>query len=86
LKKLQGDSIDVSIEIEIRYCVLGSLEGISFKIDELKLEVSIAEEEAEQYEARNREAEVLWVWMGENHPDILTTFNVLQRLEDSHEI
>jgi hypothetical protein len=56
------------------------------KIDELKLEVSIAEEEAEQYEARNREAEVLWVWMGENHPDILTTFNVLQRLEDSHEI
>lgn len=56
------------------------------KIDELKLEVSIAEEEAEQWEARNREAEVLWVWMGENHPDILTTFNVLQRLEDSHEI
>ena len=56
------------------------------KIDELKLDVSIAEEEAEQWEARNREAEVLWVWMGENHPDILTTFNVLQRLEDSHEI
>jgi hypothetical protein len=56
------------------------------KIDELTLDVSIAEEEAEQYEARNREAEVLWVWMGENHPDILTTFNVLQRLEDSHEI
>jgi hypothetical protein len=56
------------------------------KIDELKLEVSIAEEVAEQYEARNREAEVLWVWMGENHPDILTTFNVLQRLEDSHAI
>jgi hypothetical protein len=56
------------------------------RIDELKLDVSIAEEEAEQWEARNREAEVLWVWMGENHPDILTTFNVLQRLEDSHEI
>lgn len=56
------------------------------RIDELKLDVSIAEEEAEQWEARNKEAEVLWVWMGENHPDILTTFNVLQRLEDSHEI
>lgn len=56
------------------------------RIDELKLDVSIAEEEAEQWETRNREAEVLWVWMGENHPDILTTFNVLQRLEDSHEI
>jgi hypothetical protein len=56
------------------------------KIDELKLEVSIAEEEAEHWEARNKESEVLWVWMGENHPDILTTFNVLQRLEDSHEI
>jgi len=56
------------------------------RIDELKLDVSIAEEEAEQYKAQNKEAEVLWVWMGENHPDILTTFNVLQRLEDSHEI
>ena len=56
------------------------------KIDELKLDVSIAEEEAEQYKAQNKEAEVLWVWMGENHPDILTTFNVLQRLEDSHAI
>jgi hypothetical protein len=56
------------------------------RIDELKLDVSIAEEEAEHWEARNKESEVLWVWMGENHPDILTTFNVLQRLEDSHEI
>lgn len=52
------------------------------KIDALKLEVSVAEEEAEHYEAEYLELEKLFIWMTDNHPDILTTYEVTQRLEE----
>jgi hypothetical protein len=55
LKKLQGDSIDVSTEKEMRYCVLGSLEGISFKIDELKLIKKSLDETRIKYEMNRLE-------------------------------
>jgi predicted RNase H-like nuclease (RuvC/YqgF family) len=56
------------------------------RIDELKHEVNVAEMEADQWEREYDQIEGLRKWLNDNHPDILTTFNVLQRLEDSHAI
>jgi len=52
------------------------------KIDALKHEVDVAEGEAEHWEAEYNDVAYLRAWMLENHPEILTTYEVTQRMED----
>ena len=50
-------------------------------IDALKHEVDVAEGEAHYWEQKYLDSEQLRVWMDIYHNDLLTTFNVLRRLE-----
>ena len=52
------------------------------EIDELKHDVARAEEDAERWEAEYKSVAKLIEWMRNNHPEILTTYEVTQRLED----
>jgi archaellum component FlaC len=52
------------------------------KIEELKHNMWGAEEEAERWEAEYKSVAKLIEWMRNNHPEILTTYEVTQRMED----
>jgi outer membrane murein-binding lipoprotein Lpp len=52
------------------------------EVDALKHEVDVAEGEAEHWEAEYDDVAYLRAWMLENHPEILTTYEVTQRMED----
>jgi uncharacterized coiled-coil DUF342 family protein len=52
------------------------------EIDELKHDVAVAEEDADHWSMEYESVVDLIAWMRSNHSEILTTYEVTQRMED----